>query len=197
MDKVTPDLRKELDKEEVAMDRRLSTNEYWNDLWKNVDVDGEYIFDRKDAPYALNHYVHLLLKEYFGRYLEDESIDFIEIGCGASKFLPYINKEFGFHVYGLDYSDVGCETARYILEKSGVEGTIIEGDMFEKADEYAERFDVVYSGGVIEHFEDTTYLAKTISKYARGGGNYCDDSSQHLEKIASHVDPEICWKRGL
>jgi SAM-dependent methyltransferase len=94
----------------------------------------------------------------------------IEIGCGNSAWLPYFRKEFGFDVYGIDYSEEGCEQAEKILERENVEGTIYCADAFSPGEDLFSEFDVVCSFGVIEHFEDTAGALEAFSKYLRKGG---------------------------
>ena len=148
----------------------LSSKNYWDDLWEDVDCQGTYIFNQKNPSYVLNYKKHVIMKNYLSDVPEGSS--FLEVGCGASKFLAYVSQQFHFDVSGIDYSEEGCNKARKILENNEVEGTIILGDMFNlsKDEHYRGRFDVVYTGGVIEHFDDTNHVVKTISDFAGDGG---------------------------
>src|SRR5664279_6195366 len=95
----------------------------------------------------------------------------LEIGCGGSRFLPYFARELGAEVWGLDFAPAGVSNAKAALERAGVRGTIIEGDLFNTTDIPEEQFDVVFSGGFIEHFTDTTDVLKKIVRFAaRGSG---------------------------
>lgn len=94
----------------------------------------------------------------------------LEAGCANSSLLPYLNKELGFEVYGLDYSHAGCEGAKKVLEYYGADGTIILGDIFEPPSDMYGRFDVVISMGVIEHFSDTEKVCRALSSFLKPGG---------------------------
>jgi SAM-dependent methyltransferase len=94
----------------------------------------------------------------------------IEIGCGRSQLLPYFAKRFGLRVSGLDYSAVGCEKARRILERDGVDGEILCADLWEQRKVPTSRYDVVFSFGLVEHFEDTAGIIDALAQFARPGG---------------------------
>ena len=95
----------------------------------------------------------------------------IEVGCGRSQLLPYFAKQFGLRVAGLDYSEVGCEKARRILQRDGVDGEIRCADLFDAAAVPATGFDVVFSFGLVEHFEDTAGIVRALARYATPGGS--------------------------
>lgn len=94
----------------------------------------------------------------------------IELGCGASIWLPYFAKEFGFKVSGLDYSEAGCEKERRILANSGIEGEITCGDFFDPPKELLGKFDFAYSSGVAEHFVPTERCLSAFAAFLKPGG---------------------------
>jgi 2-polyprenyl-3-methyl-5-hydroxy-6-metoxy-1,4-benzoquinol methylase len=94
----------------------------------------------------------------------------IEIGCAQSFWLPYFHRQLGFQVSGLDYSEVGCHSAREILEANGVPGEIVNGDLFGPPSHMLGAFDVVFSMGLVEHFADTTGCVGALSRFLRPGG---------------------------
>jgi 2-polyprenyl-3-methyl-5-hydroxy-6-metoxy-1,4-benzoquinol methylase len=98
------------------------------------------------------------------------SLALLEIGCGASGWLPYFSKEFGFKVSGVDYSPIGCELAKKMLKESGVDGQVVCCNLFDPPECMEETFDVVVSFGLIEHFEDTTSVVRAASKFLKPGG---------------------------
>lgn len=94
----------------------------------------------------------------------------LEIGCGGSAFLPYFARKFGFQVYGIDYSEQGCELARKMCDANEVSSKIICADIFDAPVEIQEQFDVVVSFGVAEHFTDTADTLLRFAKFLRPGG---------------------------
>jgi len=103
-------------------------------------------------------------------YVDISDQKLLEIGCGGSAWLPYFAKEFGFEVYDIDYSELGCQQAAQVLENEGVEGEILCADFFSPPEHMLGDFDTVGSRGVVEHFEDTAAWASAFSKFLRPGG---------------------------
>ena len=119
----------------------------------------------------------------------------LEIGCGGSRFLPYFARELGAEVWGLDFAPAGVSNAKAALERAGVRGTIIEGDLFNTTDIPEEHFDVVFSGGFIEHFTDTADVLTRMVRFAkRGSGIVITEIPNFLGlngKIQEKVDPQF------
>lgn len=86
----------------------------------------------------------------------------LEIGCARSRLLPYFASHFRFDVTGIDYSETGCDQARALLEAAGVSGTFIMADLFDPPREMLDRFDVVCSFGVVEHFRDVASCLRSM-----------------------------------
>ena len=57
-----------------------------------------------------------------------------------------------------------------MLADAGAEGTIVQGDIFDPPADMKDRFDVVYSGGLIEHFENTADAVSACAQFAKPGG---------------------------
>jgi 2-polyprenyl-3-methyl-5-hydroxy-6-metoxy-1,4-benzoquinol methylase len=94
----------------------------------------------------------------------------IEIGCARSAWLPYLAREFGFQVSGLDYSELGCEQEQQILARASVEGQIVCADLFAPPAALLGSFDVAVSFGVVEHFQDTTRCLRALAAFLKPGG---------------------------
>lgn len=95
----------------------------------------------------------------------------LEIGCGDSNWLPYLAKKYSISgVSGVDYSPAGCELARDRLKVSNVRGTIHETNIFAVEPSALGQFDVVYSLGVVEHFEDLLSTIQTFGRFVSPGG---------------------------
>jgi 2-polyprenyl-3-methyl-5-hydroxy-6-metoxy-1,4-benzoquinol methylase len=142
---------------------------YWDNAWENTFLP-EVI-----NPYLLgpNHYLDRKFHDFFrGVFAGKETANnkLLEIGCARSSWLPYFAKEFGFKVYGIDYSEIGCQQALELLAKEGVEGKIVCADFFSPSESMIEEFDVVVSFGVLEHFEDTQNCILAFSKYLKPKG---------------------------
>lgn len=112
---------------------------------------------------------HILFQSIINEYdLQGKKI--LEVGCANSQWLPYFAKEYNLEIYGLDYSNIGCENSKNILNTEGVDGEIVCADLFEPPNSFIEKFDIVISFGVIEHFENTEYVVESIAKMLKPGG---------------------------
>lgn len=109
----------------------------------------------------------------FDRYanLRPESL-VLEVGCGRSIWLPYLAEKLSCSVVGIDMEAYAAELARANLAGAGVEGTILCGDGFAPEDhpELQGRFDLVYSIGVVEHFDNIVGRLHALSRYLKPGG---------------------------
>jgi len=100
----------------------------------------------------------------------DNTKRLLEVGAGGSIWLPYFARRFHFHVYGIDFSKNGCEAARRNLSSSGERGEIVCADFFGVGPEWDDFFDVVFSNGFIEHFEDPKITLTLMKKVLKPGG---------------------------
>ena len=82
---------------------RLSQQTHWEDG-----------FHRVALPRTLSRteYNYFRFDQFFKAIAPRGPRRMLEIGCGASAWLVYFAKEFGYRVEGIDYSELGCELAR-------------------------------------------------------------------------------------
>lgn len=108
----------------------------------------------------------------FSNVLSKDAKTLFEVGCGSSAWLPYFKRYYGFTVAGLDYSEVGCEIAKRNLEyfdrKVGediycADVTALNGHEFG-------RRDIVFSYGLIEHFDDPVAIVKEMERLVADNG---------------------------
>lgn len=142
---------------------------YWSSLWENSVLPSAVDPDDKRIGNYIVRRLHALFREIFsGNSLQGSGL--LEIGCARSVWLPYFAKQFGFRVTGLDYSESGCRQSEAILVREGVAGEIICADFFSPPESLIERFNVVTSFGVAEHFADTTQCIAAFAKFLKPGG---------------------------
>lgn len=147
----------------------ITTPDYWEASWAHRDVP-DAIDPHNDAPE--NHFfqqMHALFTRALGARCQPGA-RLIEIGCGGSRWLPYFHRAFGYDVSGIDYTVAGIRLAQAILDKAGVGGRIVQGDLFEPLLDWIEQFDVVVSFGLVEHFENTSQVVSACARYLRPGG---------------------------
>lgn len=91
-----------------------------------------------------------------------------EVGCVPGGFLVYFHKEFGYQLAGLDYVPQ-LELVQATLAMNGCPpAALVQADFFSYTPEHT--YDVVYSGGFIEHFEDYMPAVRNHVKLVRPGG---------------------------
>jgi SAM-dependent methyltransferase len=93
----------------------------------------------------------------------------LELGGGGSRILPYLARKFGFCVFASDFSQSGCLLLKANLNLQGVEGGVVCEDLFHSS-LAPESFDLVYSSGLIEHFDDTAAVVAEHVRLLKPGG---------------------------
>jgi 2-polyprenyl-3-methyl-5-hydroxy-6-metoxy-1,4-benzoquinol methylase len=94
---------------------------------------------------------------------------FLEIGCAPGKMLAWVASVLGARVSGVDYSKPGVRVARKLFRELHLSADIRNEDMF--ATTFSDHSsDVVYSAGVIEHFDDPPQIVRLHVKLLKPGG---------------------------
>jgi 2-polyprenyl-3-methyl-5-hydroxy-6-metoxy-1,4-benzoquinol methylase len=143
--------------------------EFWDRWWEKSRLPPPIDPERR----GLKNYPFRKFHKYFQKAFESHPTQgnkLIEIGCAQSTFLPYLGKYFGFEVHGIDRSEIGCERARKILEREQVPGKIYCADFFSPPENLLGQFDVIFSQGVVEHFEDTAGAVRAIARLLKADG---------------------------
>ncbi len=131
----------------------------------------QHICRKNTYPRTHLYYLDYELDLIFRKYLKGrEGQNIFEIGCGASVWLPYFVREYGMKGFGVDYSPIGIELCQRNLEDNGVEGKLIQADVFELRTEWQSQFKIVFSLGVIEHFEDPKAALEVFQEFLAPGG---------------------------
>ena len=166
---------------------------YWSAIWEQETVpDAINPSDR-----SLDNTIHLRVHEFISMQFEEMNISnmkLLEVGCARSRYLPYFARQFGFIVSGLDYSDIGCQKSRAILRNEGVEGQIYHADMYNPPNHLKGNFDVVFSSGLVEHFENTKRAIAACASFLKPGGimiTFIPNLSGMLGPLQKFLDREV------
>lgn len=125
--------------------RRLTDVQYWEESWwKHQRPQRLWLY--RDFDFETVHLLRAAAGAGRARLLE--------LGAGGSRVLPYLARKFGYQVFGSDFSPSGCRLLRANFALQGVNAGVVCEDLFQSSLP-AGTFDLVYSSGLIEHFDDT------------------------------------------
>jgi|UniRef100_A0A7V6A619 SAM-dependent methyltransferase len=142
--------------------------QYWTKVWGGTSLPVPIrVEGRGPRAWFYREFHHL-----WERHLPsgEKTIKLLEIGCAQSRWLPYFARHWGYAVAGLDYSELGCLQSRALLEREGVEGEIFHQDLFSPLPGQLAGYDLVFSNGVVEHFDDTVAVLRQMATYLKPGG---------------------------
>jgi SAM-dependent methyltransferase len=130
---------------------------YWNTTWRNLPP-----FQRYTGPV---YEFHPVLSKFLADAGGGEAI---EIGCVPGNCLIYLAKEFGYRVSGVDYSDQ-LSYVRENLRWNGIVDTdLFHSDFFQF--QPPTKYDLVFSYGFVEHFDDYESVVRKHEELASPGG---------------------------
>jgi len=146
------------------MPERLTERRFWDDYWKGVRLPAEF------APDAKRSLLTVELARHFDACLpRGAGLSALEIGGAPGQYLAYLHRVFGYRVHCLDDSAEGCGATRRNFELLGLPGEVTQGDVLDDA-LTLRTHDVVYSLGLIEHFEDFGAVARRHLRLLKPGG---------------------------
>jgi len=135
---------------------RLTERENWENYWDKLELPAEIKKTKKSL------YLNEILK-IFDRFLPpNDNLSILEIGGAPGQYLAYMSNNFHYKIYALDYSDIGCRKMKENFSLLGLKGIVYQKDLFSDDISDLPLFDIVYSLGFIEHFQD---LDRVIDKH--------------------------------
>jgi 2-polyprenyl-3-methyl-5-hydroxy-6-metoxy-1,4-benzoquinol methylase len=151
------------------MDR--AGEQYWSGIWDAHQLPPLWRVESDRIADYIDKAVFAHLKQSLLANMPDSgTVRVLEAGCARSAVLPLIKLKIGYNVAGIDYSPSGCEQARLLLLREGVNAEIHCGDIFFPPEYMIESFDAVVSFGLIEHFSDTTDTVRALARFLKPGG---------------------------
>jgi 2-polyprenyl-6-hydroxyphenyl methylase/3-demethylubiquinone-9 3-methyltransferase len=137
-------------------------SDFWDKVWEKNNLTSYTGIERY---LATNVKLHRLFK----RFLPSGNKKILEIGCARGKHLIYFAKNFGYEVSGIDISEKGVTLAKKNLEAASVTATVLCQDIFQTTFQ-PNSSDIVYSLGLIEHFQDPSGILDIQIKLLKTGG---------------------------
>lgn len=138
----------------------LAPDEHWDEVWRAV---------RLPRTLPLWRYVYWRFFEYLRPRLGDgRGRRLLEVGCAPGAWMACFRRRFGFDVAGIEYSPVGLAVARRNLDLLRVPAELYAGDFFTY--DFPHPFDVVFSFGFVEHFDDPAQPLRRMAGLLAPGG---------------------------
>lgn len=138
-------------------------------LWKGFVRICKKIFRGREYNYS-----ETVLWYLYGRFLpKTKGLKIAEIGSAPGWNLLNFKERLGYVPFGIEYSHVGAEQNRKKFIAAGVPAeNVIEADFFSQDlhQQYKEYFDVVMSGGFVEHFDNPKDVIQKHLDLLRPGG---------------------------
>lgn len=131
---------------------KLTSVDYWEDAWKEIKLP--QVYEPKRIPE---------IDSIFRRYLP-RSKTIIEIGCAPGRWMAYFFQQFDCEVYGIEYAPDAAEITVKNLNYLQIPPNVIVQDFFNF--ETSDYYDVVFSAGFVEHFEQPERVLERIIKLA-------------------------------
>lgn len=157
--------------------RKLAEKEYWDGVYKgmpsnNVGNTTKFKDWVKNLTRDYSNFVmwDVLVPKYLPK---NKDLKIIEVGCAPGKYLINFNKNFGYEPYGVEYSEKGVKIAKENFEKFRLNTqNIIQADFFDPNFEqkHKEQFDLVFSRGFIEHYDDVKSVVQKHLSLIKSGG---------------------------
>lgn len=145
---------------------RLTGKQHWENRWERVKLP---TIIEPDTPNAVAKEILKIWDRFFPETKSYEPFHALEIGGAPGPFLAHMAKYRGYQASAIDYSDVGCEKMKENFNLLNLDVTIYRRDLFDDLTDLP-RFDLVFSMGFIEHFDDLDDVVGRHVNLVRKGG---------------------------
>jgi len=138
---------------------RTTSQEYWEAVHApqpRMSLPSDVLVSTQNTKRLLRRYVR-------------PGMEVLEIGCAPGKLLSFLASRLRARIHGLDYSTAGVDCCHKLLRHLRLRGDIRCEDLFQTTFPPAS-FDLVYSLGVVEHFDDPSDVIDRHVQFLRPGG---------------------------
>jgi SAM-dependent methyltransferase len=141
----------------------LTDESYWDDYWQERVQRLPLEVNRETSSLEVR-----AILDVIDAYLPAANSSVLEVGGAPGQYLAYLRRRCLYRCSILDYSAPGCALAKRNFRALGTELAVYECDLL--AAELTDRFDFVYSLGLIEHFVDYAAAVAAHAKLVKSGG---------------------------
>jgi SAM-dependent methyltransferase len=156
-------------KPSIKKQKKKKKTDWWDGIWLQDSILKQLNFLRRIIFLYLG--VTGLLSRFINKYQKkDERYSFIELGCGGSSYLPYLAKKYNnLQLFGMDKSLMGCKLAVIGIDDGLSKIQVVQGDVLQ-CPLKSKKFDIVFSLGLIEHFDEPDKILKKHVNLLKPGG---------------------------
>ena len=154
---------------------RLTDERVWDESWGKMGPrDGGADWNRYERILFEPAANRILWKRILPRFLpKGGGQRMIELGSAPGVNLLAWRAHFGYEVFGADFSETGIAAQRKLFARFGIDeshsiSADVLSDEFRRA--HAEAYDVVFSGGLIEHFTEPRTMIQVHLDILKPGG---------------------------
>ncbi len=149
----------------IPEDVRLSL-EKWDNYYKEILRNKTYEAEKREYD---RRYLKDTFDQIFEYYSLRQNDTYLEIGCGPM-FLGQELAKRGLKVIGIDFSLSALTIAKKMLEENGIKNYLLIQADIQSIPLQEETVDLIYGGGVIEHFRDTGSVVSEMYRVLKKGG---------------------------
>ncbi|NPV50431.1 MAG: class I SAM-dependent methyltransferase [Candidatus Methanofastidiosum sp.] len=152
---------------------KKTTKDYWEDVWGNENKYNRLDIKSSNFKTCIKNYHYRKVFRKINPVLSKlpKGAKILELGCANSPWLPFLAKEYGFQVEGIDYSKKGCKLCEKILQEENIKNfNIACSDFFDIPKEMENRYDMAFSFGVVEHFKNPDEIINIFSSVLKEDG---------------------------
>jgi SAM-dependent methyltransferase len=148
------------------MESALTDRRYWDDIWQLADEQTpEEVPEIRVDRDLYQAFIARILRAYLrpGRR-------FLEVGAGGSAWPGWVASRLGAEAWGIDFSRAGLALAARAVRRDEAPVVLVEGDLFDRGKLPQHAFDVVFSGGFVEHFPEPAPLTERFAELVAPDG---------------------------
>ncbi len=145
----------------ISKTKRDEQKREWDVIWKNKkDISKMVTVGRT----VYNYFFMCYLKKHIIK-----KTSFCEVGCGTSSFLLEVSKKVK-KATGIDYSDEALKESKKQRKQKNIKNVFFVKDDIQNIKLKPERFDIVWSQGLIEHFRSPIKIIANHLKICKKDG---------------------------
>jgi len=169
----------------------MSSKNDWEDFW--LDDNSRDLLNGIDNP---KRWEDVCWKVTLEQWIEvfgelAPGLRILECGCGSATVSRYMVQN-GYEATLIDYAKSSIELAKTRFSRKGLKASFVLGDI-NKLPFEDDSFDVVFSGGVLEYFENYEIPISEMIRVLRPGGVFAANMVPRKFSIQTIAD----WQRTL